>query len=307
MNDRELRKSYRRQFAPVSWWLLGYHVLMILAVNGAVIIQRLISTPTQAEMEGNAWGYIASCIIGMLLLVLWKGVPFWKDKVWARGRAMEMGDFLCLLVLTIGCQLAAVIGMNVLELLLNIIGFSGMKSIESATTQPDTFSWFLYVGVFAPIFEELIFRGFVMQSLKPFGKKFAILGAAILFGLFHGNLFQSPYAILVGMVLGYTAMEHSIGWAMLLHMINNLVLSDMFQRLDALIGNGIMLMLSGLLNIGTGIAAVILLCVRIREIRSYEFWNRIDGKCMRALLFNAGSIVLMVLLALNMILLITPL
>lgn len=306
MNDKELKKFYRRQFAPVSWWLLGYHVLMILAVNGAVIIQRLISNPTQTEMEGNAWGYIASCIIGMLILVLWKGVPFWKDKVWGRGRAMEWGDFTCLLILTLGCQLAASIGGILLEILLNAINLSAEASIQSATAQPDTFSMFLYVGVFAPIFEELIFRGFAMQCLKPFGKKFAILGSAILFGLFHGNLFQSPYAILVGLVLGYAAMEYSIGWAMLLHMINNLVLGDMIQRLDAVLGGGIVVGLLGLAIICCGIGSIVMLCVRKQEIRNYEFWNRIDGKCVRALLFNAGSLVLMALLALNMITLILP-
>lgn len=306
MNDRELRKFYRRQFAPVSWWLVGYYVLMNVAVIGAMLIQQILMNPTQEELNGNAWGYIASCIIGMGILVLWKGVPFWKDRVLARGRAMELGDFLCLLVLTIGCQLAASIGSIVLELLLSSIGYSAAASIESATSQPDTFSMFLYVGIFAPVVEELIFRGFAMHTLKPFGKKFAILGSAILFGLFHGNLFQSPYALLVGMVLGYTAMEYSIFWAMLLHMINNMVLGDMFQRLDALVGGGIVTMILGLLIIATGIGSIVLLCVRKRDIRSYEFWNRVNGKCVKALLFNAGSIVLMVLMAINMILLIIP-
>ena len=80
MNDKELKKFYRRQFAPVSWWLLGYHVLMVLAVNGAVIIQRLISNPTQAEMEGNAWGYIASCIIGMLIWYSGRAFPSGKTR-----------------------------------------------------------------------------------------------------------------------------------------------------------------------------------------------------------------------------------
>ena len=52
--------------------------------------------------------------------------------------------------------------------------------------------------------------------------------------------------------------------------------------------------------------SIVMLCVRKQEIRNYEFWNRIDGKCVRALLFNAGSLVLMALLALNMITLILP-
>lgn len=306
MNDKELRKFYRRQFAPISWWLVGYYFLMNVAVIGAIEIQRILFNPTTEQLNGNAWGYLAACIIGMLIMLLWKGVPFWKDKVLARGRAMEFKDFMILLMLTIGCQLAASVGAILLELLLSAIDLSAQASIESATSQPDTFSMFLYVGVFAPVFEELIFRGFVMQSLKPFGKKFAILGAAILFGLFHGNLFQSPYALLVGLVLGYAAMEYSIFWAMLLHMINNLVLGDMFQRLDALIPGGIVVTLLGLIIIGTGVGSIVYICVQKQKLRGYEYWNRINGKCVKALLFNAGSIVLMVLMALNMFLLLIP-
>lgn len=306
MNDKELRKFYRRQFAPISWWLVGYYFLMNVAVIGAIEIQRILFNPTTEQLNGNAWGYLAACIIGMLIMLLWKGVPFWKDKVLARGRAMEFKDFMILLMLTIGCQLAASVGAILLELLLSAIDLSAQASIESATSQPDTFSMFLYVGVFAPVFEELIFRGFVMQSLKPFGKKFAILGAAILFGLFHGNLFQSPYALLVGLVLGYAAMEYSIFWAMLLHMINNLVLGDMFQRLDALIPGGIVVTLLGLIIIGTGVGSIVYICVQNQKLRGYEYWNRINGKCVKALLFNAGSIVLMILMALNMFLLLIP-
>ena len=306
MNDKELRKFYRRQFAPVSWWLVGYHILMVLAVSGAVLIQQILMDPTIEELNGNAWGYIAACFIGMLILVLWKGVPFWKDRVWGRGRAMEFKNFAILLMLTIGCQLAASIGGLLMQVLLNAIGYSAEASIESATALSDTFSMFLYAGLFAPVVEELIFRGFVMQSLKPYGKKFAIISSAILFGLFHGNLFQSPYAFLVGLVLGYAAMEHSIGWAMLLHMINNLVLVDMVPRLDALVGNGIVIGLLGLVTIGTGIGSIVYICVCHEKIRNYDLPNRVDGKCMRALLFNAGSILLMLLMLLNMITLIMP-
>ena len=303
MNDKELRKFFRRQFAPVSWWLVGYYFLMNVAVIGAVAIQEALFDPTPEQVNGNAWGYLAACIIGMLILLLWKGIPFWKDKVWARGRAMEFKDFLILLMLTIGCQLAASLGSVILNVLLSDTGLSAEASIESATAQPDTLSMLLYAGVLAPVFEELIFRGFAMQTMKPFGKKFAIIGSAILFGLFHGNLFQSPYALLVGLVFGYAAMEYSIGWAMLLHMINNLVLGDMLQRLDALIPGGIVVTLLGLIIIGAGIGSIVWVCVRTEKIRSYDQWRRVDGNCIKGLLFNAGSIVLMVLMALNMLLL----
>ena len=67
----------------------------------------------------------------------------------------------------------------------------------------------------------------------PYGRNFAIFVSAFTFGLFHGNLIQSPFAFLVGLVLGYVAAEYSIAWAMLLHMINNLLLADAMNRLTS--------------------------------------------------------------------------
>ena len=64
MNDRELRKFYRRQFAPVSWWLVGYYVLMnfeseadfpaeldrIYKITDGVIRSLIIRKPEGAEI-----------------------------------------------------------------------------------------------------------------------------------------------------------------------------------------------------------------------------------------------------------------
>jgi hypothetical protein len=80
----------------------------------------------------------------------------------------------------------------------------------------------------------------------------------------------------------------------------------MFQRLDALIPGGIVVTLLGLIIIGTGVGSIVYICVQKQKLRGYEYWNRINGKCVKALLFNAGSIVLMVLMALNMFLLLIP-
>lgn len=296
MNDKELRKFYRRQFAPVSWWLVGYYVLMNAAIYVSWIIHEIVMNPTEAELMGNAWGYLAACIIGMLILLLWKGIPFWKDKVWARGRAMEFKDFLILLMLTIGCQLWAVIGMNILELLFSGTGYSAEASVESATSQPDTFSMFLYAGVFAPVFEELIFRGFAMQTLKPYGKKFAILGSAILFGLFHGNLFQSPYALLVGLVFGYAAMEYSLGWAMLLHMINNLVVADMLSRVTSYLPETAAGVVTMTVLLAFAVAGMVILIRSREKIRTWRKAEVIHKTYLGCFFGSAGVICFLVVL-----------
>lgn len=300
MNERILRKYLRKQFAPISWWLLAYYLIMNVAVLSVIAIHDVLFEPTTEELMGNAWGYLLAAAVGLLWLRLWKKKQFWREGVWAKGRAMGLGAFLKLMVLTIGCQMAASIYGMVLEALLNLFGLSAMVAVESATAGADTLSMFLYMGVGAPIVEELIFRGFVQQTLKPYGKKFAILGSAILFGLFHGNLFQSPYAFLVGLVLGYTAMEYSIAWAMLLHMVNNLVLGDMLSRLTMGLPEEMAVTILLLITSGCGFASIFVLLKERRKIRAYQRRERLDKRCLLCFMLNAGFIALTLVMIGNM-------
>lgn len=114
---------------------------------------------------------------------------------------------------------------TLVETLLNRWGLTAMQALLQASDMDSSPGMMLYAAVVAPVVEELLFRGAVLQSFRPFGKRFAIVFSALLFGLFHGNLVQIPFAFLVGLVLGYTAVEHSIVWAMVLHFINNGIFS----------------------------------------------------------------------------------
>lgn len=72
------------------------------------------------------------------------------------------------------------------------------------------------------IFEEMLFRGVIMQSLRRFGDGFALAVSAILFGLVHGNLIQGPNAILLGLVIGYFVLRTgSLVPGMVIHFVNN--------------------------------------------------------------------------------------
>lgn len=76
--------------------------------------------------------------------------------------------------------------------------------------------------IFAPILEELWFRGLVLESLRPYGNGFAIFISAILFGITHANLAQFFYATAIGFFLAYIAIHTgSIIVPMILHAIMN--------------------------------------------------------------------------------------
>lgn len=83
----------------------------------------------------------------------------------------------------------------------------------------------IYVVLFAPLIEEIIFRGIIQKGLINKGVKpwKAILMAAIVFGLVHGNPWQFVGAVLLGSVLGLVYYKtKSLLLPILLHAFNNL-------------------------------------------------------------------------------------
>ena len=123
---------------------------------------------------------------------------------------MSLKVFGCCLSLLIGTQMVNSVWVTGLELVMNLFGGSLMPMMEAVSGSADTVSMFLYSALFAPIAEELLFRGYILRTLRPYGKRFAIFASAVLFGLFHGNLVQTPYAILVGLLLGYVTVEYGM-------------------------------------------------------------------------------------------------
>lgn len=69
-----------------------------------------------------------------------------------------------------------------------------------------------------------------MDRLLPYGKGFAIVLSAVLFGVMHGNFLQGLFAFGAGLVFGYVAVEYSLKWSVVIHVINNMVFSDLLGR-----------------------------------------------------------------------------
>ena len=61
----------------------------------------------------------------------------------------------------------------------------------------------LVMAILAPLIEELIFRRVMIDRMRIYGEKLAVVTSALIFGLFHGNLSQFFYAFFLGLVFGY--------------------------------------------------------------------------------------------------------
>ena len=271
----------------VLWDLMNIVVLAAVLITGTA--------------NGEGWGYLTATMLGLLVLLVWKKPRFWIEEIWAKGKPMKAGQFFWILCVFMSAQSVYQTMTSSIELFLNSYGFTMMEGLEAMNPDMGSFSMFFYAGIAAPLAEELIFRGFIQRTLMPYGKKLAILGSAFTFGIFHGNLLQTPYAFLVGLVLGYVAMEYNIGWAMVLHMINNLVVADILTRLtmglDQMLQGLIITFIVSLFAVG---AIIILICKR-REIKSYISSEKIQSDCLHSFFINGGMITLMVLMLINII------
>lgn len=104
---------------------------------------------------------------------------------------------------------------------------------------PALIIYFLELSVFAPVCEEFIFRGMIMQNLRKYGDFFAVLLSSLMFGILHGNLAQTPFAFVVGLALGFTVIETgSIFIGMLLHCFINSI-SIIFSAIAYYGGDGL--------------------------------------------------------------------
>lgn len=94
-----------------------------------------------------------------------------------------------------------------------------------ANTNTNIFITILSIVIIAPFAEELLFRGIIQNTLtNGFTIKFSIIMQALLFGIFHSNVTQGVYTILLGLLLGYVTYKTKSIWnSIIIHAMNNLV------------------------------------------------------------------------------------
>ena len=279
-NARLLRREANIQGGALLIWMAILNGCVFAVMLAAALVQGLRGAMTGAPdmdamldgaMAASGWGYLLAVTLGLGALLLWKKPGYIRHTLCQKGRPMTPGAFFSLLALAMAPQLVAQLWDMGLVWLAEWLGLDGSALEALGTADADTASMFLYIGIAAPIAEELLFRGVLLRSVAPYGRKLAVFASALLFGLFHANPIQTPYAFLVGLVLGYAALEYHVGWAMALHLCNNLGFALLLPRaLDFLPGVLVDWILWAVI-IACFLAAVLVLIWRWDAVRA--FWE----------------------------------
>lgn len=282
------KEAVKKDVGRIGWGLIiytliSYVIVLVDTVWQMILIRRDIADVALQEQQfaalaESAVSMIIGISIGVVFLWLLMGKRVDLKVMFEEKKQMTFKTFFVLLSVFMAAQLAISFLAQLLELRLNAMGYTAMESIEAATSSSQTISMFIYGSFVAPIAEELIYRGFVLEPLRKYGKMFAIVVSAILFGIMHANLTQSVFAFCVGLVLGYVAIEYSIKWAILIHMINNCVFGEMIAIAGKVFGETVETVLNTVVIVGFFIVGILILWKDREKIRAYVDENKTDEK-----------------------------
>ena len=160
--------------------------------------------------------------------------------------------------------------------------------------------------VIAPLVEEFVFRRQLIDRMRVYGEKTAVIASAVIFGLFHGNLSQLFYAFALGLLLGYLYLRTGrLRYGVILHMTVNFLgsiaapalmrgadLSWLASAGSAPLSTGTALFLAYIVCLlAAAVAGLVLLCLKSRSV----FFDIADMELPKAQRFrtvylNAGML-----------------
>ena len=263
----------------------GTGIILIMALNRSVMFRREFWSggaayrPVAANRAAyRATSHVANrapCVQDVPDSQIAPSNPIAPDNPAAASRPisahMRPGWLLDFIVLMITAQAV----FTLLQLAMTAFGVDvTSQSMEYINQSTITWEMWLFVGLIGPIFEEIVFRGVLLGALAPYGRNFAIVTSAVMFGLYHGDFTQGLFAFVMGLLLGFVAMEYSLLWSIALHVFNNAVIGGALSQLAMQYG-----------DMGAGVYTLTLLVVGIvgglivfarhgREIRAYSRAHR---------------------------------
>jgi hypothetical protein len=122
------------------------------------------------------------------------------------------------------CAMTVFLGMAMSPLLALLPRPEWYEQAMSELARPNVFS-FVCIVIAAPLLEELLFRGIILDGLlKNYGPAKAIIASAVMFGVFHLNPWQGVVGLVLGLFLGWVYWKtQSVMPCIFIHATYNLV------------------------------------------------------------------------------------
>lgn len=228
----------------VSTYIFGGIIQLLLKARANYLgleIMKDVESGTILGVSNEAFNFFIGylpCILGDILAIAvayrvmdlkFKRDLFCKNE--ASFKFLALGSALCIAV--------GMISSTIYIIYSSIIEWRGVTipapdfSIPTQTKYLVLF--IMYTCVIAPVFEEVIFRGFLLKSMIKYGNLTATIVSSIMFSMFHFNLVQFINPVLMGIVFCFiTIKSNSIKSSIIAHMFNNslIMFTSVFSKFN---------------------------------------------------------------------------
>ena len=219
LSEADAKRYFSRVGLSVAVLMVVYYATIVLVeiaigssapwlFNSALVQQLLSIVPL--------YGIAVPCFYGML-----RALP--RDAV--QPDPMGGKNFFVVLCIAVALMMAGnYIGNMIIVFVSVFFGATPVNPVEAATVGQAWWINLIFVGILAPILEELVFRKLLCDRLLPLGEGYAVVLSAAIFGLVHGNFFQFFYAFALGAVFAFVYIKTGrIRYSMVYHALINLM------------------------------------------------------------------------------------
>lgn len=172
------------------------------------------------------YNYLSLIICQVAFLAIYFYVTI-KGKVSFRAishKKISIKQIILLLLISFCCLFFISPIINVFDELLVSFGIP-KQGLSLDITKPINFVFYLFsAGILAPVCEELLFRGLILNGIEKQGKVRAVLISSLMFMLIHLNIHQTIYQFLLGGIFAIIVLNtDSIYSSIFVHIVNNCV------------------------------------------------------------------------------------
>lgn len=218
-----MQNEYNQKDSAISF-MLALFLPNILAIFFIIILSFFIK-PTELE-NSMAYKIVATLISQISFLIIYLAITNHKKMTLKsiKHKSLNFKQIMILLLISFCCLFLISPIINVYDSFLLTLGIK-QQTLTLDISNPLNFVYLLFaMGIFAPITEELLFRGLILDGLKEKGETKAVLVSSLMFMLMHLSLHQTIYQFILGIIMAFIVIyTQSIFASIFVHFVNNSV------------------------------------------------------------------------------------
>ena len=212
----------KKTFGIIGWGFFAFVVVSTITQQIAVTLAYMLNGGRE-NLSGLATYFVSFFSLYFIafpvLLLIIKKLP--KDNIGKKDidiLTLVKCFCMCITIMYVG----NIVGTGLSSIIGDIFGKTSNNNLAELIMNTDMVGTIIFVVIVGPIMEEIVFRKILIDRTVKYGERNAMFLSALLFALFHMNLFQFFYAFGIGIIFAYIYIKsRKIAYSIVFHMIIN--------------------------------------------------------------------------------------